>query len=79
VSLVVNYDMPVDVNHQPDCETYLHRIGRTGRFGKVGLAINLIDGDRSRHILNEIEHHFKIKIKRIDPNNIVELEELEAS
>ena len=41
VTIVVNYDLPVDVNGKADCETYLHRIGRTGRFGKHGLAINL--------------------------------------
>ena len=32
---MVNFDLPVDVNGKADCETYLHRIGRTGRFGKV--------------------------------------------
>ena len=31
----MNFDLPVDVNGKADCETYLHRIGRTGRFGKV--------------------------------------------
>lgn len=36
VTIVVNFDLPVDVNGKADCETYLHRIGRTGRFGKVG-------------------------------------------
>ena len=41
VTIVVNYDLPVDANGKADCETYLHRIGRTGRFGKHGLAINL--------------------------------------
>jgi ATP-dependent RNA helicase DDX19/DBP5 len=65
VSLVVNYDMPVDVNFQPDCETYLHRIGRTGRFGKMGIAINLIDGDLSRQVMSAIEKHFKIKVQRL--------------
>ena len=35
VTIVVNFDLPVDVTGKADCETYLHRIGRTGRFGKV--------------------------------------------
>ena len=35
MTIVVNFDLPVDVNGKADCETYLHRIGRTGRFGKV--------------------------------------------
>ena len=37
MSLVINYDMPVDTKYEPDYETYLHRIGRCGRFGKLGL------------------------------------------
>ena len=58
VTVVVNFDLPVDVNGQADCETYLHRIGRTGRFGKKGLAINMVDGGRSMHVLQAIERHF---------------------
>lgn len=33
VTIVVNFDLPVDQFGEADCETYLHRIGRTGRFG----------------------------------------------
>nr|CAD7259269.1 unnamed protein product [Timema shepardi] len=58
VTIVVNYDLPIDLHRQPDCETYLHRIGRTGRFGKSGIAINLVDGSESVSILKEIEKHF---------------------
>ncbi|KAJ8320894.1 hypothetical protein KUTeg_002481, partial [Tegillarca granosa] len=47
VTVVVNFDLPLTHDFQPDCETYLHRIGRTGRFGKNGIAINMIDGKRS--------------------------------
>jgi ATP-dependent RNA helicase DDX19/DBP5 len=36
VTLVINYDIPT-VDFQPDYETYLHRIGRCGRFGKLGM------------------------------------------
>jgi ATP-dependent RNA helicase DDX19/DBP5 len=35
VSLVINFDLPTDEMRGPDLETYLHRIGRTGRFGRV--------------------------------------------
>jgi ATP-dependent RNA helicase DDX19/DBP5 len=72
VSLVVNYDMPVDADFQTDCETYLHRIGRSGGFGKFGIAINLIDGDRSRQIMGGIENHFKIKVKRLGADDDIE-------
>lgn len=33
VTIVVNFDLPMDAKGNADCETYLHRIGRTGRFG----------------------------------------------
>ena len=35
VTIVVNFDLPMDVKGNADCETYLHRIGRTGRFGNI--------------------------------------------
>lgn len=34
VTIVVNFDLPIDQFGNADCETYLHRIGRTGRFGE---------------------------------------------
>merc|ERR1712135_271137 len=44
VTLVVNYEIPVNFHSQssPDYETYVHRIGRTGRFGLKGIAVNLV-------------------------------------
>lgn len=59
VCLVVNYDLPVDKNDNPDYETYLHRIGRTGRFGRKGTAINLVSDQRSIEVLASIERHFR--------------------
>lgn len=45
VTLVVNFDMPVERDMRtPNYETYLHRIGRSGRFGRKGAAFNLITG-----------------------------------
>jgi len=58
VTIVVNFDLPIDLSRKADCETYLHRIGRTGRFGKAGLAINLIDNSESMGVLKQIEQHF---------------------
>ena len=43
VTLVVNYNMPYTPNKAPDYESYLHRIGRTGRFGRKGAAFNFLD------------------------------------
>ena len=56
--MVVNFDLPVDVNGRPDCETNLHRIGRTGRFGKPGVAINMVHSEYSMTILQTIDKHF---------------------
>uniref|UniRef100_A0A6M2DMV7 RNA helicase n=1 Tax=Xenopsylla cheopis TaxID=163159 RepID=A0A6M2DMV7_XENCH len=41
VTIVVNFDLPLDTNKQPDFETYLHRIGRTGRFGMSLFIVTL--------------------------------------
>lgn len=59
VTVVVNFDLPIlQESKQADCETYLHRIGRTGRFGKAGLAINMIDSNKSLQVMKAIEKHF---------------------
>ncbi|KAF2357450.1 Helicase C-terminal [Trinorchestia longiramus] len=75
VTLVVNYDLP-ELNGSADCETYLHRIGRTGRFGKTGNAINIIDGPRSMELLEQIQRHFSIEIKKLDYKDFDEIEKL---
>jgi Helicase conserved C-terminal domain len=62
VCLVVNYDLPLTKDNEPDYESYLHRIGRTGRFGRKGTAINLVDNDASMNILQSIERHFSKSI-----------------
>ncbi|CAH1239426.1 DDX19A [Branchiostoma lanceolatum] len=74
VTLVVNFDIPVDQFGQPDCENYLHRIGRTGRFGKTGLAINMVDGPRSMSQLSKIQDHFGKKIAKLDTEDAEAIE-----
>lgn len=51
VSLVINYDLPT----QP--ENYLHRIGRSGRFGRKGVAINFVTHDDER-MLQDIQRFY---------------------
>jgi ATP-dependent RNA helicase DDX19/DBP5 len=78
VTIVVNYDMPTDKEgNVADYETYLHRIGRTGRFGKHGLAINLIDSEKSLKILNAIENHFGKQINKLDVNDPEDIEKIQ--
>lgn len=68
--------MPVEPTGKPDFETYLHRIGRTGRFGKSGIAVNFIDGQRSMAIMKKIEEHFGKKILLLETNDVEALEKL---
>jgi translation initiation factor 4A len=51
VSLVINYDLPT----QP--ENYLHRIGRSGRFGRKGVAINFVTNEDER-MLQDIQRFY---------------------
>ncbi|KAI7868648.1 P-loop containing nucleoside triphosphate hydrolase protein [Spinellus fusiger] len=59
VSLVINYDLPLDQSNQPDFEAYLHRIGRTGRFGRTGVSINFVHNEETWSKMQEIEKHFE--------------------
>lgn len=62
VSLVINYDLPTDKAQ------YLHRIGRTGRFGKKGSAINLIASGFDKKLLQSIENHYRVSIPELPMN-----------
>jgi ATP-dependent RNA helicase DDX19/DBP5 len=66
VCVVVNYSLPLDRDGNGDCETYLHRIGRTGRFGRKGTAINLINSESSLHVLEQISNHFGAPVTRVE-------------
>ena len=50
--------MPVMKGGVADPETYLHRVGRTGRFGRKGVALNLIHDDKELKVLKQIETYF---------------------
>ncbi|KAJ3656758.1 hypothetical protein Zmor_015807 [Zophobas morio] len=78
VTIVVNFDLPVDMNGKADCDTYLHRIGRTGRFGKLGIAINLVDSQDAMNICQSIEKHFNRKIKYLNAEYSDEIEKIGA-
>jgi ATP-dependent RNA helicase DDX6/DHH1 len=61
VNVVINFDFP------KNSETYLHRIGRSGRFGHLGLGINLVTYD-DRLNLYRVEQELGTEIKPITPN-----------
>jgi len=65
ISLVINYDLP---NNR---ELYIHRIGRSGRFGRKGVAINFVKEDELR-ILRDIEQYYATQIDEM-PMNLADL------
>jgi len=58
VSLVINYDMPTNY------ENYLHRIGRSGRFGRKGVAINFVT-EQDAQFLRDLEQHYSTQIEEM--------------
>lgn len=79
VSMVVNYDVP-DMLIRPgvfaaDPQTYLHRIGRTGRFGRVGVAVTFISSRRDWEMLMEIQKYFGAEMTKVATDDWDELEE----
>ena len=61
LNLVINFDLPKSK------ETYVHRIGRSGRYGRKGVAINFIT-NRELGYLSELEEHYNIKIDDLPQN-----------
>ena len=62
LSLVINYDLPIEK------ETYIHRIGRSGRYGRKGVSINFVT-DRDYDKLKELQSYYNTKIEEM-PQNI---------
>eukprot|EP00878_Enallax_costatus_P000762 GHUV01000880.1.p1 GENE.GHUV01000880.1~~GHUV01000880.1.p1 ORF type:complete len:429 (+),score=142.27 GHUV01000880.1:187-1473(+) len=64
VNIVINYDMPVtDDRHGNGADTYLHRVGRAGRFGTKGLAITFVSTEADSDTLNKVQERFDVDIK----------------
>jgi len=65
MSLVINFDLP------PNMENYLHRIGRSGRFGRKGVAINFVTNNDVR-AMKDIEKYYHTQIEEM-PMDIADL------
>merc|ERR1712039_523857 len=65
VSLVINFDLPLSM------ENYLHRIGRSGRFGRKGVAINFVT-DNDVRSMKDIEKYYHTQIEEM-PMDIADL------
>ena len=58
VDLVINYELPFKK------ENYIHRIGRAGRYGRKGMAINFVSPNDARFI-REIQDHYNTQIEEM--------------
>ncbi|CCK68743.1 ATP-dependent RNA helicase DBP5 KNAG_0B03010 [Huiozyma naganishii CBS 8797] len=77
VSMVVNYDLPTLANGDADPATYIHRIGRTGRFGRRGVAISFVSDKKSFNTLSTIQKYFgDIEMTRVPTDDWDEVEEI---
>merc|ERR1712100_932301 len=59
VNIVVNYDMP------EDSDSYLHRVGRAGRFGTKGLALTFVSTDDDAGVLKKVQERFEVNIQEM--------------
>merc|ERR1712061_207629 len=63
VNIVINYDMP------EDSDSYLHRVGRAGRFGTKGLALTFVSSEEDAAVLKQVQERFQVNIGDM-PNQI---------
>jgi len=59
VNIVINYDSP------PDADSYLHRVGRAGRFGTKGLAITFVASDADTEVMSAIQARFEVAVPEL--------------
>eukprot|EP00927_Polykrikos_kofoidii_P037329 TRINITY_DN3146_c0_g1_i1.p1 TRINITY_DN3146_c0_g1~~TRINITY_DN3146_c0_g1_i1.p1 ORF type:complete len:473 (-),score=96.89 TRINITY_DN3146_c0_g1_i1:89-1426(-) len=57
VNIVINYDMP------DDSDSYLHRVGRAGRFGTKGLAVTFVSSDEDSAVLKKVQERFEVDVQ----------------
>ncbi len=73
VEAVFNYDLPLDE------ENYVHRIGRTGRAGKSGMALSFVTGRKDTYRLRDLEKFIKTTISKMDPPSVSDLVDLKKA
>jgi len=56
VNIVINYDMP------DSADAYLHRVGRSGRFGTKGLAISFVASEADSDVLKKVQSRFDVQV-----------------
>ena len=66
VDLVLNYDVPFVKEcgfYHPDYANFMHRVGRTGRFGTDGLALSMTSNETEEEAVDLIAKHYEIEIQ----------------
>ncbi|KAJ6569665.1 ATP-dependent RNA helicase SUB2 [Mycena capillaripes] len=63
VNIVINYDCP------PDADSYLHRVGRAGRFGTKGLAVTFVASENDQQVMATIQSRFTVAVPEL-PDHI---------
>lgn len=63
VNIVFNYDIP------ESADSYLHRVGRSGRFGTKGLAITFVSSEEDAKTLEKVQERFEVEVKPL-PDHI---------
>jgi ATP-dependent RNA helicase UAP56/SUB2 len=64
INLAINYDLPADA------DSYLHRVGRAGRFGTKGLSISFVSSDADQEVLKSIEKRFEVALPEFPEGGI---------
>lgn len=64
INLAINYDL------SGDADSYLHRVGRAGRFGTKGLAISFISSEEDQTVLKDIEKRFEVALNEFPEDGI---------
>ncbi|KAG7553568.1 hypothetical protein FFLO_03000 [Filobasidium floriforme] len=79
VTMVVNYDLPTlrqggMGRDRVDTETYLHRVGRTGRFGRQGIAVNFVSDENSWQAIQDLKTDLGRDIVKVATGDFDEME-----
>merc|ERR1712178_548595 len=65
VNIVINYHMPESSEHCNSTDSYLHRVGRAGRFGTKGLAISFVSTEGDSKCLQDIQSRFEVNVTEL--------------
>jgi ATP-dependent RNA helicase DDX19/DBP5 len=68
VDVVINFDVPIVMKEgwkDPDYANFMHRVGRTGRFGTDGIAVTLMENEDDVEMMRLIGKHYEIDIEEL--------------